>query len=704
MSYELEFEAEPFATETSVGPKPRCGCGTTEHESEFGVSELVGRATKAASTIGSAAAGLLSGASRIIDLTAKADKSLRKGTRDPRTVTALVLHQMACCASRKDPLNSYLKIGSHYTILRDGRILQMHPISSVIWASNGFNQRSVAVEFAGNLPDTKGRWWKGEKYGKNQLTRAQVEAGRHLIQHLVMTIGLKHVLAHRQSSGTRTNDPGPDIWFNVGQWAINTLKLSDGGPGFKIDSGAAIPPEWRTWNKPVSGELGEWSPTETELVHDEWPEFEGETDAEDAELRRRGVARRPLRAQRPGSSRIRARPRPRPRPRNVQPRPRPALRRRSAQFNSMTTQPCVCPQHGSENVRWLQSSFNQVLGLRLPVNGIIDAATRSAIRSFQEQRGLQADGIAGPEVRRALIEAKSGNAAAPASDDSAVEPAEPTTAAPSENEMTEFDDGEWLGEINRNGSEYLRWIQTSLNKLTGARLAVDGISGTYTRSAIRSFQTRVGLVADGIVGPLTESALLKAGASNPPGFQKTPRAPTTPPGSTPLSPTYISISSGVQLSPAIETALRGLDEHFKRANLRVTLTSGVRSTEKQLSIIREQAIKRGIDKKYPSIRTATVDNISSWQGAWEELLHVHKYIVNPPKQVESRIDGHVYPISPHMAGTAMDFSGADLDRIASAVKSYCSAGGVVSQILIERTNGAVHVGVSRKSSCGIEVT
>ena len=60
-------------------------------------------------------------------------------------------------------------------------------------------------------------------------------------------MGLTHVLAHRQSSGTRENDPGPDVWFDVGQWAVNTLGLKDGGPGFKIDTGNPIPEEWRTW-------------------------------------------------------------------------------------------------------------------------------------------------------------------------------------------------------------------------------------------------------------------------------------------------------------------------------------------------------------------------------------------------------------------------------------------------------------------------
>lgn len=186
---------------------------------------------------------------RIIDLTVQSDRSVRKGTRDPKTVYALVLHQMACCFRRRDPLKSYLRIKAHFAILPEGQILQLHPVSALIWASHGFNARSVAVEFAGNFPSTRGRWWKGEKYGRNQVAPAQIEAGRCLVRHLIRTMGLRVVLAHRQSSNMRENDPGPDIWYHVGQWAVDTLGLSDGGPGFKIGTGNPIPDEWRTWGR-----------------------------------------------------------------------------------------------------------------------------------------------------------------------------------------------------------------------------------------------------------------------------------------------------------------------------------------------------------------------------------------------------------------------------------------------------------------------
>lgn len=189
----------------------------------------------------------LTGQGRIVDRTALTPKSKRVGKRDPKTVYALVLHQMAF--SRGSNPKRYDTVTAHYAILPDGTILQLHPVDAYLNASNGFNARSVAVEFAGNFPSTRGRCWRPETYGCHKVTPAQIEAGRYLIQHLVRQIGLTHVLAHRQSSGSRENDPGPDLWYHVGQWAIDNLGLKDGGAGFKVGSGHPIPAEWRTWGR-----------------------------------------------------------------------------------------------------------------------------------------------------------------------------------------------------------------------------------------------------------------------------------------------------------------------------------------------------------------------------------------------------------------------------------------------------------------------
>ncbi|CAN7506911.1 N-acetylmuramoyl-L-alanine amidase [Variovorax sp. LjRoot130] len=222
------------------------------HETGSGFIDAIGRIGKG---IGSGIGQVIGRAGealrdcKIIDLTAQSDRSVRKGTRDPKSVYALVLHQMACCFRRRDPMRSYLRIKAHFAILPEGQILQLHPVSALIWASHGFNSKSVAVEFAGNFPNVKGRWWKGETYGRDRVTPAQLEAGRCLVRHLKRTMGLRVVLAHRQSSNMRENDPGPDVWYHVGQWAVDNLGLSDGGAGFKVGTGHPIPDAWRTWGR-----------------------------------------------------------------------------------------------------------------------------------------------------------------------------------------------------------------------------------------------------------------------------------------------------------------------------------------------------------------------------------------------------------------------------------------------------------------------
>jgi outer membrane protein OmpA-like peptidoglycan-associated protein len=95
------------------------------------------------------------------------------------------------------------------------------------------------------------------------------------------------------------------------------------------------------------------------------------------------------------------------------------------------------PPAGSEYMRWVQSALNDVLGLRLPVNGVADPATRSAIRSFQQRNGLPADGVVGPDTERALIAARRGTAfPGAATSPTGPEPSEPA-AAPSQPDAAE---------------------------------------------------------------------------------------------------------------------------------------------------------------------------------------------------------------------------------------------------------------------------
>jgi hypothetical protein len=57
---------------------------------------------------------------------------------------------------------------------------------------------------------------------------------------------------------------------------------------------------------------------------------------------------------------------------------------------------------GSEHVRWAQTCLNSFLGINLPIDGVMSAPVRSAVRTFQERRGLPINGLIGPETETAL--------------------------------------------------------------------------------------------------------------------------------------------------------------------------------------------------------------------------------------------------------------------------------------------------------------
>ena len=64
--------------------------------------------------------------------------------------------------------------------------------------------------------------------------------------------------------------------------------------------------------------------------------------------------------------------------------------------------PSGADRNSPDYVGWVQGSLNQIMGLRLAVDGTMGPATRSAIRSFQRQNGFPATGVVGPATERAL--------------------------------------------------------------------------------------------------------------------------------------------------------------------------------------------------------------------------------------------------------------------------------------------------------------
>jgi hypothetical protein len=183
---------------------------------------------------------------KIIDLTDKTPKEYRGKSRPSAAIDAIVLHQMSF--NRGNDPDRYKTVKAHFAVLPNGQALQLHPADVYLAASSAFNDAAIAIEFAGNFRSDRGKWWseKGAPQ-KDVLGRAQIFGGRDLVTHLQATYGLSFIFAHRQGEepNRRGNCPGPEIWYQIGEWAIRELGMSDGGRGYREGKGGAIPDSWR---------------------------------------------------------------------------------------------------------------------------------------------------------------------------------------------------------------------------------------------------------------------------------------------------------------------------------------------------------------------------------------------------------------------------------------------------------------------------
>ena len=126
----------------------------------------------------------------------------------------------------------------------------------------------------------------------------------------------------------------------------------------------------------------------------------------------------------------------------------------------------------------VQRRLARALNEPLPTHGTFDERTREAVRRFQRERHLPADGIVGPETWRALVESG----------------------------YTLGTRLLWHSRRMMRGDDVLE-LQHRLNQLGFDAGAEDGIFGPLARAAVEEFQRNTGLTVDGVVGPGTLAAL-----------------------------------------------------------------------------------------------------------------------------------------------------------------------------------------------------
>lgn len=132
--------------------------------------------------------------------------------------------------------------------------------------------------------------------------------------------------------------------------------------------------------------------------------------------------------------------------------------------------PVVRKGSTGRTVRRAQALINVASGNPLSEDGGFGPKTDTAVRKFQTAYHLTVDGVIGAQTWTALIGAL------------------PTL---------------------RHGTSSIETIRAqALLNLFGANLREDGVFGSGTEAAVRAFQGRYGLGVDGVVGPVTHTALL----------------------------------------------------------------------------------------------------------------------------------------------------------------------------------------------------
>ncbi|MCA8907605.1 MAG: N-acetylmuramoyl-L-alanine amidase [Rhodospirillaceae bacterium] len=191
---------------------------------------------------------------RLEDRRGIAARSRRPGIvlrdRAAEDVNAIVLHQTSDHTLLEEQhlrpmertphlLHHVDNIRANFVVRLDGVIFYTHDVEVAVQSAGGFARSGIDIEFACNLPHTR----QPPSDPAQRLTVDAILAGRRLIRALWARMRwLQYIHPHGQVQaalmdgracggdtgvpcGKLDSCPGPDIWVNVGAWAVRELHL-----------------------------------------------------------------------------------------------------------------------------------------------------------------------------------------------------------------------------------------------------------------------------------------------------------------------------------------------------------------------------------------------------------------------------------------------------------------------------------------------
>lgn len=177
---------------------------------------------------------------------------------------------------------------------------------------------------------------------------------------------------------------------------------------------------------------------------------------------------------------------------------------------------------------------------------------------------------------------------------------------------------------------------------------------------------------------------------------------------------FLKVNSNVVLNPLLEKVIVALDKHFEKANLKAVVTSGVRTSEDQLRIIRQYLNSTGLAVDYPEALAGDVTDKNQegnyiWQMGWSALLN-KGIIINPPLKAKLLMNyfnaqgvnrkGSEFNQTAHASGVCVDLGGGanglndELAVVSEAAKEIPE---IVSWV-VERQNNCLHLNLKKINS------
>lgn len=170
---------------------------------------------------------------------------------------------------------------------------------------------------------------------------------------------------------------------------------------------------------------------------------------------------------------------------------------------------------------------------------------------------------------------------------------------------------------------------------------------------------------------------------------------------------FLVVRPRVRLTPKIIPVIAAGELFFEKHGLVAYVTSGQRSSEDQLTTIRNYVVRYRLDDEYPEVldclATDKTDGLYDWQKAWSKLLNIG-VIINPPYPAKALYDywrsgvnkkGYIIGHSPHYFGNAFDIGGGldhdirnELVVVEDMMRSKVKG---MKGFLPERNNNCIHI-------------